>query len=136
VSIEDQRGDPKMTFPIVDFDHTDPLFPLTRLAATGIYVYREKAITPLTEMLIFGDNPSGEIFYVNADNLPKGGQNFHRILLNDKGEAKTLLQIIKEKNIQQGKSPATRADLRLGAGPNGQIFVLNKHDGTIRLLVP
>ena len=29
-----------------------------------------------------------------------------------------------------------RADLRMGVGPNGQIFVLNKRDGTIRLLVP
>jgi hypothetical protein len=136
VSIEDQRGDPKMTFPIVDFDHTDPLFPSGRLAATGIYVYREKAITQLTGMLIFGDNPSGEIFYVNADKLPQGGQNFHRILFNDKGETKTLLQLIKEKNAQQGKPPAPRADLRMGVGPGGQIFVLNKHDGTIRLLVP
>ena len=136
VSIEDQRGDPKMTFPIVDFDHTDPLFPTGRLAATGIYVYREKTIKQLTDMLIFGDNPSGELFYLNVDKLPKGGQNFHRLLLNDKGEAKTLLQLIKEKNTQQGKPPATRADLRMGAGPNGQIFVLNKRDGTIRLLVP
>ena len=67
VSIEEQRGDPKMIYPIVDFDHTDPLFPSGRLAATGIYVYREKAIKQLTDMLIFGDNPSGEIFYLNAD---------------------------------------------------------------------
>jgi hypothetical protein len=136
VSIEDQRGDPKVTFPIVDFDHTDPLFPSGRLAATGIYVYREKAIKQLTDMLIFGDNPSGEIFYLNVDKLPKGGQNFRRILFNDKGETKTLLELIKEKNTQQGKTPATRADLRMGLGPNGQLFVLNKHDGTIRLLVP
>ena len=136
VSIEDQRGDPKMTFPIVDFDHTDPLFPTGRLAATGIYVYREKAIKQLTDMLIFGDNPSGELFYLNVDKLPKGGQNFRRVLLNDKGEAKTLLQLVKEKNTQQGKPAATRADLRMGAGPNGQIFVLNKRDGTVRLLVP
>ena len=136
VSIEDQRSDPKMTYPIVEFDHTDPLFPSGRLAATGIYVYREKAIKQLTGLLIFGDNPSGEIFYVNADKLPSGGQNFHRILFNDKGETKTLLQLIKDKNTQQGKPPAMRADLRLGVGPNGQIFVLNKHDGTIRLLVP
>jgi hypothetical protein len=135
VSTEDQRGDPKMIFPIVEFDHTDPLF-RGLVAATGIYVYREKAITLLTGMLIFGDNPSGEIFYVNADKLPKGGQNFHRILFNDKGETKTLLQLIKEKNTQQGKPPAARADLRMGTGPNGQSFVLNKHDGTIRLLVP
>ena len=77
-------------------------------------MYREKAIKQLTGMLIFGDNPSGEIFYVDADKLPKGGQNFHRILFNDKGETKTLLQLIKEKNTQQGKPPATRADLRHG----------------------
>jgi hypothetical protein len=136
VGIEDPRGDPKMTYPIVEFDHTDPLFPSGRLAATGIYVYREKAIKQLTDLLIFGDNPSGEIFYVNADKLPKGGQDFHRILFNDKGETKTLLQLIKEKNIQQGKPPAIRADLRMGVGPKGQLFVLNKHDGLIRLLVP
>ena len=113
-----------MTFPIVDFDHTDPLFPSGRLAATGIYVYREKAIKQLTGMLIFGDNPSGEIFYLNADKLPAGGQNFHRILFNDKGEAKTLLQLIKEKNTQQGKDagesgrPAHgRRTQRAAAGP-------------------
>jgi hypothetical protein len=87
-------------------------------------------------MLIFGDNPSGEIFYLNADKLPQGGQNFHRILFNDKGEAKTLLQLIKEKDAQLGKAIATRADLRMGVGPGGQLFILNKHDGTIRLIVP
>jgi hypothetical protein len=138
VSTDDQRADPKMVYPIVDFDHTDALF-RGLVAATGIYVYREKAIKALTGMLIFGDNPSGELFYVDADTLPKGGQNFHRILftgINVKGEAKTLLQIIKDKNAQQGRTPANRADLRMGDGPNGQLFVLNKHDGVIRLLVP
>ena len=135
VSTEDQRSDPKMIYPIVDFDHTDPLF--SRLvAATGVYVYREKAIKALTGMLIFGDNPSGELFYVDADKLPGGGQNFHRILFNDKGDVRTLLQIIKDKNTQQGRMPANRADLRMGAGPNGRLFVLNKHDGIIRLLAP
>ena len=135
IRVDDPRGDPTMTFPIVDFDHTDPLF--SRLvAATGVYVYREKAIKALTGMLIFGDNPSGELFYVDADKLPGGGQNFHRILFNDKGDVKTLLQIIKDKNTQQGRMPANRADLRMGAGPNGRLFVLNKHDGIIRLLAP
>ena len=135
VSTEEQRSDPKMVYPIADYDHTDPL--LQRLAAaTGIYAYRDKAVPQLTNLLIFGDNPSGEIFYVNADALPKGGQNFHRILLKDKGETKTLLQVIKEKNTAQGRMPATRADLRMGMGPNGQLFILNKRDGVIRLLMP
>jgi hypothetical protein len=57
-------------------------------------------------------------------------------LLNDGGESKTLLEVIQEKNVEQGKTPATRADLRYGAGPDDQVFLLNKHDGTIRLLVP
>jgi hypothetical protein len=38
--------------------------------------------------------------------------------------------------MQQGKTPTPRADLRFGAGPDNQVFLLNKHDGTIRLLVP
>ena len=59
-----------------------------------------------------------------------------RILLNDGGEPKTFLKVIQEKNAKQGKTPTTRADLRFGAGPDGQVFLLNKHDGTIRLLVP
>jgi glucose/arabinose dehydrogenase len=140
VSIEDQRGDPTMVYPVAEYDHTDPI--LQRLgAATGIYAYRDKAVPQLTNMLIFGDNPSGEVFYVSADALPKGGQNFHRILFNDTssskaGETKTLLQIIKEKNAQQGKTPATRADLRMGMGPNGQLVLLNKRDGIIRLVMP
>jgi len=120
---------------VLQFDHTDPI--LRRPAITGVYVYRQTAIKQLTNKLIFGDNPSGEIFHVDADNLPRGGQDsIRRILFNDKGTSKTLLQLIQEKNTSQGKSPAARADLRLGLGPQGQVFVLNKRDGTIRQIVP
>ena len=74
---------------------------------------------------------------MHADKLPNGGQDaIRRILLDDNGTPKTLLQMITAKNIAQGKKPATRADLRFGQGPNGQIFLMNKRDGTIRLLVP
>jgi hypothetical protein len=140
VSIEDQRGDPKMVYPIAEYDHTDPI--LQRLAAaTGIYAYRDRAVPQLRDKLIFGDNPSGEVFYVNADALPKGGQEFRRVLFTDAAaatatEPKTLLQIIQQKNEQQGKKPATRVDLRMGMGPNGQLFLLNKRDGVIRLVRP
>ena len=57
-----------------------------------------------------------EVFYVDADNPPKGGQDpTRRILFNDKGTSKPLLQLIRDKNTAQGKPPAPRADLRLGA---------------------
>jgi hypothetical protein len=134
VGTVNQRGDAKMTYPIVEFDHTDPI--LRRPAVTGVYVYRQTAVKALTNKLIFGDNPSGEIFYVDADNLPKGGQDpIRRIVFNDKGAKKTLLEMIKEKNTAQGKTPAVRADLRFGMA-NGQLFVLNKRDGIIRAIVP
>ena len=135
VDLADPRSEPGLTWPIVEYDHRDPL--LQRAAITGVNVYRQTAIKQLTNLLIFGDNPSGEIFYVNADKLPDGGQSpIRRILLNDKGTRKTLLQLIKEKNEAQGRKPAARADLRFGVGPQGQLFVLNKRDGIIRLLVP
>jgi hypothetical protein len=135
VGLANQRGDPTVTFPVAEFDHTDPL--LRRPAITGVYAYRQTAVKALTNKLIFGDNPSGEVFYVDADNLPAGGQDrIRRILFNDKGTSKTLLQLIQQKNASQGRPPASRADLRLGMGPQGQIFVLNKRDGTIREIVP
>ena len=112
VSTEEQRADPAMVYPIAEYDHTDPI--LQRLAAaTGIYAYRDKAVPQ-----------------------PKGGQSFRRILFKDGGGTKTLLQLIKDKNAAQGRMPATRADMRMGMGPNGQLFILNKRDGVIRLLRP
>jgi len=136
VSLVNQRGDPKIAYPVVEYGQIDPLLQGNSAVTMG-YVYRENAIRQLTGLVLFGDNPSGEVFYINADKLPNGGQDpIRRILFNDNGSSKTLLQLIKEKNAKQGKTPATRADLRFGLGPNGQIFVLNKRDGVIRLLVP
>ena len=42
--------------------------------------------------------------------------------------------VIQEKNKAQGKTPATRSDLRLNIGSDNRIFLLNKGDGTIRVL--
>ena len=135
ISTENPRSDPKMTYPVVEYGHIDPLFNGTA-AIIGGAVYRQGTVGPLKDLMIFGDNPSGEVFYVQADKLPQGGQDaIRRILFNQNGEAKTLLQLVQDKNTKQGKKPATRADLRFGYGPSGQLFVLNKHDGVIRLLV-
>jgi hypothetical protein len=136
VNLANRRADPKVTYPVVEYGHSDPLLQ-PQVAITGILVYRDKAIPQLANLLLFADFPSGEMFYVPADKLPSGGQDaIRRVLLNDGGEAKTFLRIIQEKNGRQGKKPATRTDLRFANGPNGQVFLLNKHDGTIRLLVP
>jgi hypothetical protein len=132
VSLEKPRSDPKMTYPIVEYGQIDPLLQPQSAVTMGV-VYRRKDIPHLSNLLIFGDNPSGEIFYVSADTLPNGGQDaIRRVLFNDNGETKTLLKLIQEKNVTQGKQPSTRADLRFGEGPNGEIYILNKRDGVIR----
>ncbi|MGE0450960.1 MAG: hypothetical protein AB7Q29_15415, partial [Vicinamibacterales bacterium] len=89
----------------------------------------------LRDTLLFGDNPSGEIFVVPADPLPNGGQHpIRRVLLNENGSPKTLLQLIREQNRADGRGEAPRADLRFGTGSGGRVFVLNKRDGIIREL--
>jgi hypothetical protein len=123
-------------FPIAEYDHTDPLH-VGRAAVTGLVVYRSAAVPQLRNLILFGDNPSGEVFYVSADRPPAGGQDpIRRVLFNDAGEARTLLELIRKTNTQQGKQPASRADLRFGSGRDGQVFLLNKQDGVVRLLVP
>jgi hypothetical protein len=136
VSEEKPRSDPKVTYPIVEWGQVDPLLQ-PNSAASGLVVYRGSQLPQLANLVIFTDMPSGEIFYVNADKLPAGGQDpIRRILLNSNGSAKTMLEVIQEKNKAQGKTPATRSDLRLSVGPENQVFLLNKGDGTIRVLTP
>ena len=132
IELNQRRADPKVTFPIVEFDHRDPLFG-NNVAVTGIVVYRGNAVPQLSNKVLFGDNPSGEVFYIDADRLPNGGQEaIRRVLFGSGASAKTLLQLIKEKNAAQKRSAADRADLRFGTGPENRVFLLNKQDGTIR----
>ena len=130
------RSDASITYPIAEYDHSDWIL-TNRAAVTGVIVYRNGPITPLRGRILFGDMPSGEVFHVSADDAKAAGQDhIRRVLFNDKGEVKTFLQLIREKNAQQGKNPAARADLRFGTGPDDQVFLLNKADGVIRLLLP
>jgi hypothetical protein len=136
VDVEKPRSDPSVTFPIAEWDQTDPLLQ-RNAAASGLLVYRGSLMRQLANLLVFTDMPSGEIFYVSADRLPDGGQDaIRRILLDVNGTAKTALEVMQEKNRAQGKPPAPRADLRLNLGHDDQVFLLNKADGTIRVLVP
>jgi len=131
------RGDATMVFPVVEYQHDDPLFQ-RQVAATGVHVVRDNAIPSLRNTVVFGDNPSGEVFVFDADNPPRGGSaGIRRVLLKPaSGTPTKLLELIRATNSAQGKASATRADLRFGAATDGRIFLLNKADGTIRVLTP
>jgi glucose/arabinose dehydrogenase len=129
VDTRNPRGDASVTFPVAEYAQPDALL-LGQSAAVGLAVYRANRLPALANMVIWGDNPSGEVFATPADNLPSGGQaSIRRVLFNDEGEAKTLLQL-----IQKHVSGAAQPDLRIGSGPEGAVFLLNKADGIVRRL--
>jgi hypothetical protein len=136
VKLENLRGDREVTFPIAEYDHRDPILQ-SRASVTIGYVVRSKTVPQLENLLLFGDIVSGEVFYLHADKLPQGGQDgIRRVLFAESGETRTYLQLLQAKNRQQGKPEATRADVRFGQGADGRIFLLNKADGVIRVIVP
>ena len=136
VSLADPRGDPEVHYPVVEYSRNDPLM-ADRVAVTGIHVFRSDHIPQLRDRVLFGDFVSGEILHFDADVLPEGGnQGIRRVLLRHEGQIRTFLELIQEKNLDQGRDPASRTDLRFGTGPDHRFFLLNKHDGTIREMVP
>ena len=120
---------------MAEFDQNDP--PLQPgSAVTGVVAYRDDLIAQLTNRVLWGDLPSGEVFHVPADGLRGGGQAaIRRVLFRDGGGTKTLLELVQEKNVDQGRKPTPRADLHFGRGPGGRVFLLNKWDGVVREIV-
>ena len=137
LDLDQHRSDPDVSYPVAEYGHGDPLL-TNRHAITGVVAYRDDAIPQLTDLLLFADYPSGEIFYVDADDLPDGGEApIRRILLrDDEGSERTFLEVIQEATVSQGRERATRTDLRFASGPGGRLFLTNKHDGVIREIVP
>ena len=136
VDLADARSEPGITYPIAEYGQLDPLLQ-PRSAAGGVMVYRDDAIPQLQGRVLFADFPQGELFHLAADDLPDGGQDaIRRVLLRDGDDTKRLLELVVAKTEEQGREPAVRVDLRLGAGPDGRVFLMNKHDGLIREIVP
>jgi hypothetical protein len=136
VDPREPRSEPGLTYPVAEYDQSDPLFG-SRAAITGVVVPRGDRIPQLRDRILFGDLPSGEIFHVSADDPPDGGQEpIRRVLLRDGDETRTFLDVVREATVARGKGDVERTDLRFGEGPEGRLFLLNKHDGVIREIVP
>jgi glucose/arabinose dehydrogenase len=115
------------TYPVAQYDHDDPSFTNTSKAVVGGFVYRGDAIPALVGHYIFGDLVNGTIYHVPVDQLRLGQQaEFRQLNLLVDGQPTTLLDLV----------GAARADLRFGQGPDGEIYVLTKQDGEIRLMAP
>ena len=138
------RGDPNVTYPVVEYDRYDPLFWLTGyVAVTGVVVCRDCNVPQLNGKVLFGDLPSGVLMCFPADGAaPRGGpKSIRQVLLVEgpgdgpEGPGKTLLKLVQEKRIALGRvRPGQRVDLRFGTSASGDVFLLNKRDGVIRRL--
>ncbi|MDH3222412.1 MAG: PQQ-dependent sugar dehydrogenase [Gemmatimonadota bacterium] len=137
VSTRNPRGDPAMTYPVAEYAHGDPLL-TNRAASTGVHVYRGGPIEALRDLILFGDFPSGEIFAIDANDPPGGGNGgMRRVLLRPEGEEPTtLLNLVQARSAVLGREAPGRTDLRFGSAAEGRVFLTNKHDGMIRVLKP
>ena len=137
VSLTNRRGDSSVTYPVVEYGQLDPLLQ-TQSAVTGVHVYRHNA-DPAT-----GEPRAVRRFPERRDLLYSGGQAARRVVRTRSAACcsttaasrRRFCRSFARRTPNRARPQTSRADLRFGAGPDGQVFLLNKHDGTIRLLVP
>jgi hypothetical protein len=109
------------TYPVAQYDHDEGS------AVVGGFVYRGSRIPALQGHYLFGDVVNGRIFHVPVEDLLAGGQaEMAELGLLRAGVPTTLLALLGE----------LRADLRFGIDEAGEIYVLTKRDGMVRMLVP
>ena len=106
----------KITYPVVEFDHDEGK------AISGGVEYWGNDIPALKGKFLFGDIPSGRLFYTNIADIKQGKQ-----------------ATIKEWNISINHQPKTlkevcgsdRVDLHFGRDINGDLYILTKADGKV-----
>ncbi len=135
VRLEDKRGDPNVTFPVAEYDQQDERLQ-SGSAVIGGLIYRGDEIPDLNGKLLFADNPSGLIWYVDMDDLPVGQNGLHFVKFRQGSKEVPLLDLIHEKNREQGHGEVQRAEMRFGEDHNGRIYILNRGDGVVRLVTP
>lgn len=106
----------KFTYPIAEYDHDEGL------AISGGYEYLGNTIVPLKGKFLFGDIPSGRLFFINTDDIQQGKQaDIHEWSITVNKIPKTLKQVC----------GCDRVDLRFGRDAQGELYVLTKADGML-----
>lgn len=106
----------KITYPVAEYDHDEGK------AISGGYEYWGSSIPQLKGKYLFGDIPSGRLFYVDIADLKQGKQ-----------------AVIKEWKITINGVPKTlkvacsndRVDLHFGRDAKGELYIMTKADGKL-----
>ena len=110
----------KITYPVAEFDHDEGK------AISGGYEYWGTAIPQLKGKYLFGDIPSGRLFFIEMADVKQGKQapiKEWKISMN--GTQRTLKELC----------GSDRVDLHFGRDSRGELYILTKADGKVYKLV-
>lgn len=112
-----------ITYPVAQYDHDEGN------AISGGFEYSGTAVPALKGKYLFGDIPSGRLFYIDMADVKQGlptgqaGRQAHvkewKITIN--GVAKSLIEACGSK----------RVDLHFGRDAQGEMYILTKADGRV-----
>jgi len=110
----------KITYPVAQYDHDEGL------AISGGFEYVGNAIPELKGKYLFGDIPSGKLFFVNIDDLQQGKQApIKEWQVKVDGRIRTLKDMCGN----------DRVDLHFGRDAENELYILTKPDGKVYKLV-
>ena len=124
-------------YPVAMYDHDEGR------AISGGFVYTGK-IAALRGKYVFGDVQRGRVFVADVAALKKADDGVPRtvapieevqLFVRDAGGARTNVSFQELVDKAMG-TKLTRADLHIGVGRDGELFLTSRQDGWVRMLVP
>ncbi len=110
----------KITYPVAEYDHDEGI------AISGGFEYWGTAIPQLTGKFLFGDIPTGRLFYVDMADVEQGKQaSIKEWKISMNGSSRTLMELC----------GGERVDLHFGRDSRGELYILTKADGKVYELV-
>ena len=110
----------KISYPVAEYDHDEGK------AICGGFEYIGNAIPQLKGRFLFGDIPTGRLFYVDMKDVKQGNEapvKEWQVSLN--GSIKKLSEIC----------GSERVDLHFGKDADGELYILTKADGKVYKII-
>ena len=109
-----------ITYPVATFDHDEAK------AISGGYEYTGSLIPALKGKYLFGDIPTGRLFYLNVADLKQGQTaNIKEWKLTLDGKPETLRNLC----------GSDRIDLHFGIDAQGEMYIMTKADGKVYQII-
>lgn len=109
-----------VTYPVAEYDHDEGK------AICGGYEYNGDAVPLLKGKFLFGDIPTGRLFYIDMKNIHQGSEALIKewqVSIND--SIKKLSEVC----------GSGRVDLHFGKDAHGELYMLTKADGKVYKIV-